>query len=742
MTQLLDYQEFLKSKVFEGTNNGFHIDANKIHPKLFDFQRDIVQWAIKKGKAAIFADVGLGKTIMMCEWSRQIDKHTLIVAPLSVAQQTVAEAKKLLDMDIQYVRSQKQIDFDTCKYYITNYEMVDKFDESLFDAVILDESSILKNQTGKYRNMLIEKFRHTKYKLCCTATPSPNDIKELGNHAEFLNVMTLPQMLSMFFVHDSHIRNGAWRLKKHATEKFYQWLATWAVAIRKPSDIGYDDGKFIKPKIETIVKTVETESTPDGMLPGFFAQAVSASEAKALRRTTVDDRSELTAKLVNDSKEQFIIWCGLNNEAETLESMIPDSVNVHGSMSIDDKIDYIQKFTSGELRVLITKTSIAGMGVNMQNCHNMIFFGIDYSWESYYQAVGRIWRFGQQSDTVYVYVVTSTQEMNIFKSVMDKQESSYQMQEGLIEQMSINSEIKKEPTHNDFQYETKTATGDDWRFILGDSCEVMPTILDESVDLSIYSPPFNDVFVYTNTERDIGNSKDLSEFFEHYKFIIKENLRITKQGRIACVHLQELRALKGTHGYRGLVDFTGMVIQAYVEAGWIWRSRITIDKNPQSLAIRTKDQDLLFVTMAKDSADSAPMNTDYLLVFKKPGDNEIPITPIENGDVTREKWIEWARAIWYDINETDVLNVRVAKADDDEKHMCPLQLPLIERCVKLWSNPNELVFSPFGGIASEGFEAIKNNRRFLGIELKPEYWEVGKQNLAYAVSQRSQKKLF
>lgn len=274
-------------------------------------------------------------------------------------------------------------------------------------------------------------------------------------------------------------------------------------------------------------------------------------------------------------------------------------------------------------------------------------------------------------------------------------------------------------------YLTDEAEGENWVLWLGDSCERMTTIPDESVDLSVYSPPFASLFTYSPSERDLGNSATRDEFLDHYSFIIRENLRITKPGRICCVHVQQLTTTKVTHGYTGLTDFRGEVIKAYLDAGWIFHGEVTVNKDPQAQAIRTKAQALMFVTKNRDSAMTRPALADYLLLFRKPGENQ---TPIKN-DVSNDEWIDWAQPVWWDIKETNTLNVRVAREEADERHICPLQLDFIERCVRLWSNKGETVFSPFAGIGSEIWVARKLGRGGFGIELKPSYWRTAVDNL-------------
>jgi DNA modification methylase len=287
-------------------------------------------------------------------------------------------------------------------------------------------------------------------------------------------------------------------------------------------------------------------------------------------------------------------------------------------------------------------------------------------------------------------------------------------------------------------YTEDIAHGENWTMMLGDSCERMAEIPDESVDLSIYSPPFASLFTYSPSPRDLGNSASRGEFFEHYGFIIRENLRITKPGRIACVHVQQLTTTKATHGYTGLTDFRGQVIAAYVDAGWIFHGEVTVNKDPQAQAIRTKAQALMFVTKNRDSSATRPALADYLLLFRKPGDNEVPI----KNDVSNDEWIEWAQPVWWDIKETNTLNARVARDSADERHICPLQLDFIERCVRLWSNPGETVFSPFGGIGSEPYTAVRLGRKALAIELKPTYWQTAVRNLQDIEDEMSLPSLF
>lgn len=295
------------------------------------------------------------------------------------------------------------------------------------------------------------------------------------------------------------------------------------------------------------------------------------------------------------------------------------------------------------------------------------------------------------------------------------------------------------------EYETDDAAGRDWRMLLGDSCERLGELADDSVDLSVYSPPFAGLYVYSASERDLGNSSGNAEFLEHYGFIIRELLRVTKPGRNSCVHVADIATTKATHGVTGLYDLPGDVIRAHQAAGWVFYGRWWVDKNPQAVATRTKAQHLLFATKNRDSAKSAPCTGDQLLLFKKPGDNAVPI-PHEADEqppgLSNEDWIQWARPVWLGIRESNTLNVAIARESADERHLHPLQLEFIERCVRLWSNPGELVLSPFGGVGSEPYTALKLGRRGLGIELKRSYWATAVENLRRLEDDLSRPSLF
>jgi DNA modification methylase len=670
--------------------------------------------------------------------------------------------------------------------FITNYEMVDGFDFSQFGAVVLDESSILKAISGKTRQKLTDLCQVVPYRLCCTATPAPNDHVELGNHAEFLGICTRSEMLAMFFInankqHTYYINGKAyerkgsnaggteWRLKHHAERPFFQWLASWAIALTKPSDLGYDDNGFILPELIITPSFVPVRYETDDQL--FFTHIKGIGNAADIRRATAPARLERLQELINYNSldvsvsstdrvvigiqssaienssallgEQWVVWCGLNEEQKLVEEAFGnDCVSVHGSLSLEEKIQRLDSWLDKEKRILVSKPTVLGFGLNLQQAHNMAFFGLNYSWEQYYQCIRREWRY-LQDHPVNVHIIMSDVEEQIYKEIVRKDNQARRLRDGLIDQIRNYEEAEIAMRDIDGNgYEEDTIIGEGWTAMLGDSCERMKEIDDNSVALSVYSPPFADLYTYTDSERDLGNSRDWDEFFKHYAFLIQEVLRVTMPGRLTCVHTSDIPAMAQKDGYIGVKDFPGAVIRAYENEGWTFIGRAFVQKNPQAQAIRTKSKALLFVQMRKDSADSRPALVDQVLLFKKPGDNPTPVMPVANGEMNNDTWIEWAHGIWLGIHETDTLQYSKARDGDDEKHICPLQLGTIERCVKLYSNPGELVLSPFMGIGSEGYVSLKFGRRFVGCELKESYFRVAVSNLEAAVSQNKLPDLF
>jgi len=734
-----NYKVFLKNKRIVDASFGKNVSDSAIHPMLFPFQRDIVRWAVKKGRAAVFADTGLGKTHIATEWARLLGEKTLIVSPLSVAKQTVLAAGKT-DTEIKYVRSQKEVatSFDV-DLFITNYEMLDAFDSSFFGAVVLDESSILKSFTGKIRTKLIDKFSDTPYRLCCTATPAPNDIAELSNHSAFLGVLSRENMLSTFFVHD----DKGWRLRGHAEEAFFRWLSSWAISLKKPSDLGFEDDGFILPPLNVTPVFVSSED----IVKDLFSDLGGIQSRSKIRRETLKVRVSRGVEIIeSEIDKQWIVWCGLNDESSALSRLVEGSVEVKGSDSLEYKICSFESFVSEDTRILVTKPRIAGFGMNFQNASRMVFVGLSDSFESYYQCIRRSWRY-LQDEPVDVYIVLSERERGIWENVKRKEREAEKMSERLVDfvkeaQIEELSQLDSGEGEGVFQTAKSSVITDSHSLFLGDSVEKLKDLEADYVDFSVFSPPFLNLYTYTPSERDVGNSLDEDTFFEHFSFIISELLRITKPGRICAVHTADVPALLSKDGFIGLKDFPGKTIIAFEQRGWIYHGRVTIDKNPQAQAIRTHSKALLFVQFEKDSSWSRPAIGDYVLLFRKPGENAVPVLPVENGEMTRDLWIEWAHPVWYGIRESDTLQHTDGRAKEDDKHICPLQLGTIERCIKLWSNPGEVVLSPFAGIGSEVYQAVKLGRYGIGIELKESYFAQMVQNMRMLDAESRQQFMF
>lgn len=427
------YLEFLQRKKRDFKVAGFEVEKSELNSNLFEWQKDIVRWALKKGKSALFWDCGLGKTISQLSWAQKVYEHTnkpvIVVAPLAVAEQTRAEGEKF-GIDCAVVRERGQI---INGINITNYEILQHFEPSDFSGVVLDESSILKSYDGETKKAILNFFSHTEYKLSCTATPSPNDYMELGNQAEFLGVMSRNEMLAEFFVHDGK-NTSSWRLKGHAEDKFWEWMSTWAIVLSNPSEIGYDGSKFVLPlmKINQITTSSELQNmSGDQMI--LYAEAQTLSERRNARRGSLQQRCKAASELVEkDPNSQWIFWVDFNAEADELKRLMPKAVEVRGTDTPDYKATTLSDFSNGKIQILISKPSIAGYGLNWQECHNMVFVGLSDSYEMFYQAVRRCWRFGQKQE-VNVYIVSSELEGIVRENIERKERQNTLMHDKMVQ---------------------------------------------------------------------------------------------------------------------------------------------------------------------------------------------------------------------------------------------------------------------------------------------------------------------
>ena len=723
----MNYKQFLETKRKSHIDSGFIIDESELSSHLFDFQKYAVSWALERGKAALFEDCGLGKTAQMLEWAKRVSIHTnkkvLILAPLAVVGQTKQEADKF--------------GVDSSSFDITNYEQIDNIDISIYSGVVLDESSILKGKDSKTKNKLLEVFKNTPYKLCCTATPSPNDHMELGNHSEFLNSMSYLEMLAMYFVHDGG-ETSKWRLRKHAEKDFWKFVSSWGLAIDNPATLGFNEKSYDLPEINYIEHFVEVESDS---LDLFGEAVVSATELNRDLRKSLNDRVEKVKDIVSTNpNEQWILWGLQNAETDKLSKTIDDAINVQGSDKPQIKAKNLLGFANKEFNTLVTKASIASFGMNYQQCHNMIFSSYDFKFEAFYQAVRRCYRFGQ-TKPVNVHLIIPKSQVNVRKSILDKERKHKEMMHQMSLHSAENNIFKKVSNPHD---DIKT---DDYWIMNGDCVEKSKEIEENKLDLVVFSPPFAELYVYSDKEADMGNVSNYDQFREHFKYLIPQIKRTLKPGRICAVHCMDLPIQKGKEGFIGLRDFSGMIKDMFLDEGMIYHSRVTLWKNPVTEMQRTKALGLLHKTIKKDSVMSRVGIPDYVLFFRNEGDNIVPITH-QDIDSTKQDylpvdlWQKYASPVWYDVDYKRTLQYTTARDSNDEKHICPLQLETIERIIHLYSNEGETVGSFFGGIGSEGYQAIKMNRKSVSIELKESYFAINKKNHKAAVQEQSVLTLF
>lgn len=728
------YTEFVKAKAPRINADGFE-PVGELNASLFEWQRLAVLFALRRGRAALFEECGLGKTLQQLEWSHHVSEHcggepVLIVAPLSVGGQTVAEAARF-----GYIaRICRQPEDIRPGLNVTNYDRLHLFEEIEFAGVVLDESSILKSFDGKTRRYLTDRFSGTQYRLCCTATPAPNDFTELGQHAEFLGVCKPAEMLATYFINDT-FDTGTWRLKGHAVEEFWRWVSSWAVCISKPSDVGFPDDGFALPELNIVPVWVDVDETT-GALDGELIRNpnMSATSMNREMRLTMADRVAEVGRIVKAQiDDKWAVWCNLNEEQDALEDLFgpKECVSVRGSDKPEHKIKREELWRTNGVPVMVSKGSIFGYGMNWQHCHNLVYFPT-YSYEDFHQVIRRFYRFGQK-EKVNCYVVLPRTATSVLEAIQRKEEQHEEMRE-LMRYTRENLTQGQSKSFVTMNTQVKTAFDEGWVLYHGDCVRAARHILNNTVGFSVFSPPFADLFTYSNDAQDMGNCKSLDEFMSHFGFLIDELGRVTMPGRECAVHCCDLLATKWKDGAIELKDFSGEIARAFRSRGWLFHSRITIWKSPVTEMQRTKAHGLLFKTLTKDSADSRVGAPDYLLIFRKRGDNPKPIS--HNGDIPLDRWQELASPVWMTVNQTRVLNGEVARDERDERHICPLQLDVIERALMLWSAPDDLVYSPFAGIGSEGYCAVKMGRRFVGSELKESYWNQAQDNLRKAHDER------
>ena len=731
----MNYEDFLKTKEKTFISSGFDVKESQLNNHLFDFQKHIVKIALRKGRFAVFADCGLGKTLMQLSWAEQVaietSKPVLILAPLAVVEQTKMEGSKF-GIEVS------DTNHPECMVQITNYDQLKNINTSHYSGVVLDESSILKGRDGKLSRLIIDTFNQTPYKLACTATPSPNDHMELGQHSEFLGAMSYLEMLAMFFVHDGG-ETSKWRLRKHAKDDFWKYVCTWSISLDNPKTLGFYSDGYDLPEIEFIEHKIKVENNTNTL---FGDVAVSATDLHNDLKRSFELRIDKTCELVNSSSDQWIVWTLKNDEANELNKVLTDSINVQGSDKPEVKARNLNGFAKKEFKTLITKTSIASFGMNYQQCFNMVFTSYDFKFEAFYQAVRRCYRFGQKNK-VKVHLLIPESQVNVRKSIIEKEKKHKEM----IQEMSKYSANTDYKANKNAEVKSKQVITEDYKLFNGDCVQEIKKVKDNEADLVVFSPPFAELYVYSDKSEDMGNVSDYEQFKNHFRYLIPELKRVLKSGRICAVHCMDLPIQKGKEGFIGLRDFSGMLVDWFKEEGFIYHARTTIWKNPVTEMQRTKALGLLHKTIKKDSVMSRVGIPDYILFFRNEGENETPITHQDTDSSERDYlpvdlWQKYASPVWYDIDYSRTLQYRSARDGNDEKHICPLQLDTIERILHLYSNEGETVLSPFGGIGSEGFASLKNGRKSISIELKESYFNLNAANHKAAVEENAELTLF
>lgn len=745
-----NYDDFLISKSNIIENIGFNVDDSELNENLFPFQRHVLKWLLKLGRGAVFADCGLGKTITQLEWANQISKKTnkptLILAPLAVSEQTVEEGEKFGINVIKFFYG-----YDENTGTITNYEQLKNIDASIFGGVALDESSILKSYQGKTKKLILEKFKHIKYKSAWTATPAPNDVIELGNHAEFLGIARSKEMVAQYFINDAFNKDkraSKYRLKRHAKKDYWKWVSDWAIMFSKPSDIGFSDEGFILPKLEMYDIKIKTTKQDNGKL--FNDNKVSSTEFYQEVKRTTTQRCAMVAEIVNNSTENFILWINIDDDEDELLRIIPDAIAVNGKQKPEVKTKRLLDFAKNKYRVLITKLKIGQFGLNYQNSWNQIFVSFNFSFEGMYQGIRRQYRFGQKNNVKVGLVITDTMG-NVLKSIKRKEKQDNDMRKEMkIAIKTAKHEISIDNNEN-------TIKGKDWALTRGDSCKVVSNWMDESVDLWIFSPPFKDLYVFSDNPGDMSNVTNSEMFYQHFDYLLPELFRTLKNGRQCIIHCSQMATTIGKDGKQEIIDFRGELIRTFQKHGFIFHAEtipfynhidtqfelspeVTIFKDAMDIAKRTNNNQLLYGSVKKDSTKARMAFPDYMLVFKKPGENMEPVKPEKNG-ISFDYWCKIAQPIWMDIQTNDVIKTKETKSVDAEKHMTPTQKEPLKRMILLYSNKGDVVASPFSGWASEGVVALENDRKYHGIEIKHQYFDTSVITMKITEQNKNQLKL-
>lgn len=794
------YEQFLKEKNSNDKGSGLEISRDSLNPMLFDFQKDVTLWALRKGRVLIGLNCGLGKGPIQLEYLKQVNlstgKPVIMFCPPGVKTQFKYEAEKF-GYDVNIINEEDEIinginitnyerlitrvnieayEFDVYVKYWKKYKPLEagardgkiiierfRFDPAQFGGIALDEASILKHYNAKTRERLTRFSKKIPFRICGTATPAPNDYMELINYVDFLGIMNGKQCRAEYFIQDGNSSNK-FRIKRPAWDAWWKFVSTWAVIIKSPSDLGYDDNGYVLPKLKREYHILNDTNIMDGYL--IPVQARKMSEINKVKKLTVEDRCRLAADIANADNEHKIIFCRRNDEGILLNKLIPDSVELAGRHSDEEKEDMLIGFAQGKYKILITKPELGGFGLNFQqHCHRVISVNVNYSSEEMYQYERRVYRFLQENDVIHDVIVMDT-EGDVLNALERKNKQADKMFNEIVKHMDVHDLYqKKERTMKlEMDYKTDTYESEYWKLMLGDCVDRVEELENKSIGCVVTSVPFPAMYSYTNSNRDIGNYNDSDSLIEHMKYMWIKLLPKMMPGRVIHIHLAQGVAHQNREGYIGGWDFRGPVIKMMQEAGYIFDHEWTIEKDPQTERARSNTLGLTQQTLFRDAVHMRPSVADYVLKFYAPGKNQEPINALlsqpgvhgnydaPNGWITLDMWINWASNVWYKHRKgmkwwegVDVTNVcgslskkgrqgfgvKEGRGKDDEKHLCELQLDVIERCVALHSNPGDLVFDPFNGIGSTGFQALRMGRRYVGIELKESYYYTAIKNLQW-----------
>lgn len=730
----------------------------KLSGHLRGYQRHVVEFDLLGGRTGTFLDTGLGKTLIEHEWSMHAAEATngraLILCPLAVAQQQRREGERF-GYPIRVIRDMGDVGpgINVC-----NYDRHHLLDPSAFGAVTLDESTIISNFTGVVSRRLRAAYANHRFRKVAAAVPAPNDHMELGQSCEFLGIMPSREMLMRWFASDQ-TDLGKYRLRGWGELPFWDWMASWSRMAGHPRDLGYPEEGYDLPPLEIFRHQVASAARPpEGTL---YALAASATQIHDLKRQTAGGRAAAILALVEaEPGEPWVIWTDTDYEADAVCAELgrldkSRVLDVRGSMSTSVKEERLERFaSSGEPNWLVSKPSIAGFGLNWQHSARMAFVGRTYSYLAFYQAVRRQWRYGQ-ARPVHVHLAIAEGEEIVGRALDRKAADHQRMQVQMVAAMrrqasakTSNQALPYVPTHKAKAPEwlgggpvecLADHTGERYAFYQGDCVEVLRQVPDNCIDIAVYSPPFAGLYIYSDSAADMGNCADDEEFLRSYRFLCEELYRVLRPGRLALVHCKHLVYYQNAQGSAGVRDFPGDLIRVHRSAGFDMHGPpITVWRCPVREMTKTKAHGLLWKQLRSDSTFSRQGLPEYILPLRKwarTEEDEALCRPVEHTkeEFPLEQWQRWASPVWGypdsgdELRETDVLQSR--REPQDEKHICPMPLDLIRRCILMWSNPGDILLSPFAGIGSEPCEALRLKRRAVGIDLKASYFKQGSEYL-------------